>query len=166
MTNLGDGLIYATIDAALADRSPREARVIALLCEWSGYAAADLAGVKRQPIPTEVIPVRLPCAGRMSAGLALHSFLGGADGVIAFICDDGDCHYRSGNSGIAQLAADTADLLQLLGKSQECFRVVRTKPEDHRGFAAVIREFVRTVKDSRNTGPAVETQAPVRTGAV
>lgn len=150
MTNLDDDTIYATIEAALTASPAGSAKIIAFLCEWSGYAAADLAGVKRQPLPPEVIPLRIPCGGRLSASLILHSFLHGADGVIACICRLGDCHYRSGNFRASEMIRETESLIDLLGIDRQRFQMIHSNPENYKEFAHDLTHFVKEVKSSRS----------------
>ncbi len=58
-----------------------EPKIIAFLCNWCSYGAADLAGVSRMQYPSNVRVVRIPCTGRMSPKFVLSSFMKGADGV-------------------------------------------------------------------------------------
>lgn len=74
-----------------------EPKIIAFLCNWCSYAAADLAGVKRLQYPQNVRIVRVPCTGSVSPYFILYALQQGADGVIVSGCSPGDCHYRNGN---------------------------------------------------------------------
>jgi F420-non-reducing hydrogenase iron-sulfur subunit len=58
-----------------------EPKIIAFLCNWCSYGAADLAGVSRMQYPPNIRVVRIPCTGRMSPKFVLSSFMNGADGV-------------------------------------------------------------------------------------
>jgi len=153
MTNLDDDTIYATIEAALSAPAAGTVKTVAFLCEWSGYAAADLSGVKRHNLPSEVIPIRIPCAARLSTGLVLQSFLHGADGVIACVCGKGDCHYLTGNSRAEEMVAETENLINLLGIDRDCFQMVRTNPEDYKEFAKSLDDFIETIKNIQASSP-------------
>ncbi|NVM57592.1 MAG: hydrogenase iron-sulfur subunit [Desulfobacterales bacterium] len=59
----------------------REPRIVAFLCNWCSYSAADLAGVSRFQYPSNIRVIRIPCTGRMSPKFILDSFRHGADGV-------------------------------------------------------------------------------------
>ena len=72
-------------------------KIIAFLCNWCTYGAADLAGVSRLMYPPNIRIVRLPCTGRMSADFILAALRDGADGVWISGCHPGDCHYIEGN---------------------------------------------------------------------
>jgi len=61
--------------------SQAEPKVVAFLCNWCSYGAADLAGVSRMPYPPNIRVVRIPCTGRMSPKFILKALLNGADGI-------------------------------------------------------------------------------------
>ncbi|MBW2623486.1 MAG: hydrogenase iron-sulfur subunit, partial [Deltaproteobacteria bacterium] len=72
-------------------------KIIAFLCNWCSYGAADLAGVSRMAYPPNIRVIRIPCTGRMSPKFVLEAFRRGADGVWVSGCQPGDCHYIAGN---------------------------------------------------------------------
>jgi F420-non-reducing hydrogenase iron-sulfur subunit len=59
-----------------------EPRIVAFLCNWCSYAAADSAGVARMKSPANIMPVRVMCSGRVSPEVILRTFRSGADGVL------------------------------------------------------------------------------------
>ena len=61
---------------------PFEPRIVAFLCNWCSYAAADSAGVARMKSPSNIMPVRVMCSGRVSPEVILRTFRSGADGVL------------------------------------------------------------------------------------
>lgn len=61
---------------------PFEPRIVAFLCNWCAYAAADSAGVARMKSPANILPVRVMCSGRVSPEAVLRAFRSGADGVL------------------------------------------------------------------------------------
>lgn len=93
--------IPAQISAALqvhpSDAAAPQARVLALACEWSAYAAADMAGARRAPYPANVRIIRMNCSARFDPYHILWAFLNGADGVFLGACRPGECHYGTGN---------------------------------------------------------------------
>jgi len=58
-----------------------EPKIVAFLCNWCSYGAADLAGVSRMQYPPNIRVIRIPCTGRMSPKFALAALRQGADGV-------------------------------------------------------------------------------------
>lgn len=102
----GDPAILAQISAALSSPGLSEEvegidqpvpKVVVLACEWSAYAAADMAGARRIPYPADVRIIRMNCSARFDPNHALWAFLNGADGVLVGICHKGECHYGNGN---------------------------------------------------------------------
>ena len=59
-----------------------EPKIIAFLCNWCAYGAADLAGVSRLQYPPNVRPVRVMCSATVSPHHILRAFQSGADGVL------------------------------------------------------------------------------------
>jgi len=58
-----------------------EPKIVAFLCNWCSYGAADLAGVSRMQYPPNIRVIRIPCSGRMSPRFILSAFMNGADAV-------------------------------------------------------------------------------------
>jgi F420-non-reducing hydrogenase iron-sulfur subunit len=56
--------------------------IIAFLCNWCSYAAADLAGVNRMTYPPNVRVIRVMCSATVSPHHVLRSFQEGADGIL------------------------------------------------------------------------------------
>lgn len=72
-------------------------KIIGFLCNWCGYAAADLAGNLRRLYKVNLRIIRVMCSGRVDPINIMSAFLNGADGVLIVGCHPGDCHYISGN---------------------------------------------------------------------
>lgn len=89
--------IPAQISAALQSHANGDVKVIALACEWSADAAAEMAGVQRIPYPPNVSILRMNCSARFDPYHILWAFLNGADGVFLGACPPGQCHYGIGN---------------------------------------------------------------------
>ena len=56
-------------------------KIVAFLCNWCSYGAADLAGVSRLQYPPYIRAIRVPCTGRMNPKFLLAAFRQGADGI-------------------------------------------------------------------------------------
>jgi heterodisulfide reductase subunit A len=138
--------LIAQIDAALADRSDGRPRVLALLCEWSGYAAADLAGAEHRQYPSNVRILRVACAGRFDPYLVLWAFLKGADGVLLGGCDPGMCHYIEGNRWAAKRIETLHNMLKGAGFDARRLSLQWLKPDDGAQFVKVVREFVDEIE--------------------
>jgi len=74
-----------------------EPKIIAFLCKWTTYAAADLCGVSRMPYASNISIIQVNCTGEVSADMILSAFEKGADGVLIGGCRPGHCRYEDGN---------------------------------------------------------------------
>ena len=72
-------------------------RLVAFVCNWCTYAAADLAGSTKLEISPAFSVVRVMCSSLVDHNLVLSTFFDGADGILIAGCHPGDCHYTSGN---------------------------------------------------------------------
>ena len=79
-------------------------KILVLACEWSAYAAADIAGKMRKhradrrlTFPSNLRILRMNCSARFDPYHILWAFLNGADGVLLGACSPGECHYGTGN---------------------------------------------------------------------
>ncbi|MDH4214489.1 MAG: hydrogenase iron-sulfur subunit [Candidatus Thorarchaeota archaeon] len=70
--------------------------IVGYLCRWCAYSAADRAGMTRLTYPSNIVPIQVPCTGRLDTDILLTAFEEGADGVAVIGCHVQDCHYRSG----------------------------------------------------------------------
>ena len=59
-----------------------EPKIIAFMCNWCTYGAADLAGVSRLRYPPNIRPVRVMYSATISPHHVLRAFQSGADGVL------------------------------------------------------------------------------------
>jgi len=75
----------------------REGDVLALLCRWSAYPAADLAGWSKTAYPANTKIMRVPCTGRVTGGMVEEALASGAKGVLVAGCYPDACHFCVGN---------------------------------------------------------------------
>jgi F420-non-reducing hydrogenase iron-sulfur subunit len=148
-----DAAVVAQISAALRPdgAASGEPRLIALACEWSAYAAADMAGVRpasgaQSVYPAEVRIIRMPCSARFDPDHILWAFLNGADGVFLGACPPGECHYGTGN----RYAKDRVEALkkQFVERGIDPRRLcLEFLPgDDGERFAQAITDFTEVVK--------------------
>ena len=74
-----------------------EPMIVAFVCNWCTYTAADLAGTSRLSYPKNVRLIRVMCTGMVDPQYVIKALLQGADGVLVSGCHPGDCHYSEGN---------------------------------------------------------------------
>ena len=103
--------------------SEKPIKIIAFLCNWCSYGAADLAGVSRMQYSTDIRVIRVPCSGRIDPKLILSAFRAGADGVWVSGCHPGECHYIEGNYYARRKFILMGNLLEHMGieKKQNSF---------------------------------------------
>jgi F420-non-reducing hydrogenase iron-sulfur subunit len=61
---------------------PYEPKIVAFLCNWCAYGAADLAGVSRLSYPANIRAVRVMCSATVSPHFLLRALQSGADGLL------------------------------------------------------------------------------------
>jgi coenzyme F420-reducing hydrogenase delta subunit len=132
----------------MSDFSPN---IVALVCNWCTYTAADLAGVSRLEYPADVRLVRLMCTGMLDPKVVLQAFLSGADGVLVGGCHPGDCHYIDGNLKARQRIPGVRAILQQYGFEPERLRLQWIGASEGPEFRGHMQDFVDTV---RGLGPS------------
>lgn len=125
-------------------------RIVGFLCNWCGYAGADLAGTSRLSYPTNIRIIRVMCSGRVEPVFILNAFENGADGVLVAGCHPGDCHYRSGNNYAEKRIEKTKKLLDLVGIGSDRLRLEWISAAEGEKFASVIKDFTEKL---RRKGP-------------
>jgi F420-non-reducing hydrogenase small subunit len=113
-------------------------RIVAFLCEWCAYAAADKAGASHQSYPQTLLTVRVPCTGRVEPAMVLQAFREGADGVLVGGCHPGDCHHVDGNLRAASRLALLARALDQLRIPRQRLRVEWVGAAQGARFAEVV----------------------------
>jgi len=115
--------------------------IVTFLCNWCGYAGADLAGVSRYQYPTSIKIIRVMCSGRIDPVFILRAFENGADGVLVCGCHINDCHYISGNLKAEKRIEKTKQLLKLVGINPDRLRLEWVSAAEGAKFAGVVKEF-------------------------
>jgi F420-non-reducing hydrogenase iron-sulfur subunit len=128
-----------------------EPRIVAFMCNWCTYAAADTAGVSRMEQPTNVDVVRVMCSGRVDPAFILKAFALGADGVLVSGCHPGQCHYQKGNLSARRRVIALKPFLDAVGIGQDRLRLEWIAASEAPKVAEVVAEFTETV---RQLGPS------------
>ena len=125
-----------------------EPRIIAFLCNWCTYAAADAAGISRMQQPLNVDVIRVMCSGRIDPSFVLKAFLEGADGVIVSGCHPpGDCHYSEGNYKAFRRMPLLERLLQDYGIEKERFHWGWISAAEAPRWAELTRQFTSKIRE-------------------
>ncbi|WP_320041477.1 hydrogenase iron-sulfur subunit [uncultured Desulfobacter sp.] len=123
-----------------------EPRIIAFLCNWCSYGAADLAGVGRLQYPSNIRVIRIPCTGRMSPKFILSALKEGADGVWVSGCHPGDCHYLEGNYYARRKFLLFNDLLEHMGVEPGRVQFSWISSAESSKFLEVVTEVTASIK--------------------
>lgn len=130
------------IRAALAGPPPH---VLILACEWSGYAAAEMAGARGLQYSANVRILRLRCTGRLHPGVVLKALELGAEGVLVLGCAAGVCHYERGSEHAESALDRSMALAHLMGFGNRiAFKWV--PPDDGEQFVQAVQDFLRATK--------------------
>lgn len=148
-----DAQVLAQIEAALATTkgkatngsSPSRLRILVFGCEWSGHAAAELAGANKLSYPVETRLIRLRCSARFDPIHILWALYNGADGVFLGACAPGECHYIDGNRYAQQRIATLNGLLAANGFDPRRLRLEWTSPDDPHDFVRKVSGFMELV---------------------
>lgn len=149
MRLFSDEQILAQVRAATEEK--REfPLIVAFLCNWCSYGAADLAGTSRIQYPTNSRNIRVMCSARVDPSFVLEALRLGADGVLIAGCRLGECHYVKGNYQALQRVSVLKGVLERIGLNPERVRIVWCAASEGDIFA---RELERFVADLKGMGP-------------
>jgi F420-non-reducing hydrogenase iron-sulfur subunit len=127
-----------------------EPRILAFLCNWCSYVAADAAGVTRLTQQPQVRVIRVLCSGMVDPSFVFKAFSSGADGVLVAGCHIGDCHYINGNLKALRRSFLLKKLLSELGLEEGRFRLEWVAASEPQRYVQVINTMIEEV---RQLGP-------------
>jgi coenzyme F420-reducing hydrogenase delta subunit len=120
--------------------------LIAFVCNWCTYTAADLAGTSRLVYPDNVRLVRVMCTGMVDTQYVIKAFLEGADAVLVSGCHPGDCHYLNGNYKARRRMKLLKQILPRFGIATQRLRLTWIGASDGIQFARTMTEFAAEIK--------------------
>ena len=123
-----------------------EPTIVAFLCNWCTFTAADLAGTSRLIYPPNVKIVRMMCSGMVDPKYIIKALLEGADGVIVSGCNPGDCHYINGNFKARRRIKLLKEILPRFGFEPERVRLTWIAASDGVLLAETLQEMVAQIK--------------------
>jgi F420-non-reducing hydrogenase small subunit len=123
-----------------------EPRIVAFLCNWCAYSAADRAGQAHLAYPQSLLAVRVMCTGRVEPAFVLQAFREGADGVLIAGCHPGDCHYLDGNLRAAARHAVLSRALEAAGIEPARLRLAWAGASEADRFAAIVTEMTEALR--------------------
>ena len=123
-----------------------EPKIVAFLCNWCSYRAADLAGTARMTYEPNVRMLRVMCSGRVDPQFVLKALSLGADGVMIAGCHPGECHYLEQNYKTMRRFAMLKHTLTALGIEEARVRLQWASAAEGAQLAQAINEMVEQVR--------------------
>jgi coenzyme F420-reducing hydrogenase delta subunit len=123
-----------------------EPTIIAFVCNWCTYTAADLAGTSRLIYPPNVRLIRMMCTGMVDPKYVIKALLEGADAVLISGCHPGDCHYINGNYKARRRVKLLKEILPRFGFDESRVKLTWIGASEGVDFAETIREMVSKIK--------------------
>jgi heterodisulfide reductase subunit A len=130
---------------AAVEFNPMKPAIVGYLCRWCAYSAADRAGISRMKYPPNVIPIQVPCTGRLNVDTLLTAFAEGADGVAVMGCHIQDCHYRSGARYAKDRTEKMREVLKASGIDKRRLYFGSASASEADSFAEQINQFVNDI---------------------
>jgi coenzyme F420-reducing hydrogenase delta subunit len=126
--------------------SGQEPVIVAFVCNWCTFTAADLAGTSRYKYPANVRLVRMMCSGMVDPKYVLKAFLEGADGVLIGGCRPGDCHYINGNYKARRRVVLLKEVLGRFGLEEDRLWLRWIGASEGNLFAETIRDMTEKIR--------------------
>jgi len=123
-----------------------EPTIIAFVCNWCTYTAADLAGTSRLRYPSNVRLIRMMCTGMVDPKYVIKALLEGADAVLISGCHPGDCHYINGNFKARRRVKLLKEILPRFGFDERRLKLTWIGASEGVDFAKNIKEMVEDIK--------------------
>jgi F420-non-reducing hydrogenase iron-sulfur subunit len=126
--------------------SEHEPVIVAFVCNWCTFTAADLAGTSRYKYPPNVRLIRMMCSGMVDPKFVLKAFFEGADAVLIGGCHPGDCHYINGNYKARRRVALLKEVLAQYGLEEYRLWLRWIGASEGNVFSETIRQMTEKVK--------------------
>lgn len=123
-----------------------EPTIIAFVCNWCTYTAADLAGTSRLTYPPNVRIIRMMCTGMVDPKYVIKALLEGADAVLISGCHIGDCHYVNGNLKARRRVKLLKEILPRFGFDERRVKLTWIGASDGIQFAEIMKDMVAELK--------------------
>lgn len=123
-----------------------EPTIVAFVCNWCTYTAADLAGTARMTQYPNLRLIRMMCTGMVDPKYVIKALLSGADGVLISGCHPGDCHYINGNYKARRRVKLLEEILTTFGIDQRRVKLTWIGASEGNEFAETVNELVDEIK--------------------
>jgi coenzyme F420-reducing hydrogenase delta subunit len=130
-------------------RSRVAERITVLLCENSGWKA--LAELPADPALRGVDFVKIPCSGRVDAGLLLSLLERGSAGVLAVGCPKDNCTFLRGSYRAEKRVAGTRGAWREAGLDEGVVRLELVSSMDTHRLREAVLDFKRYLDDNSSS---------------
>lgn len=131
------------------NKSVEREKIILFTCNWHAFSSFEAAGIDHLPYSPALMPIRISCLGRITPGIILKAFEGGAAGVCLVGCPQGECRYQNGNEEAFKVFEESKDLLGLLGYNENLLQYHLIMAGDGKEFQANVEQIVTLIKQTR-----------------
>lgn len=126
----------------------KKEKIILFTCNWHAFSSLEAAGINNLSFSPALIPVRLSCLGRITPGIILKAFEGGAAGVCLVGCPEGECRYQNGNQEARRVYQESRDLLRLLGYNENLLQYHLVNAGDGKSFQKYVKQLVAVIQEN------------------
>ena len=137
--------VLAEVDATTQAQVNGFPHIVVFACHWCGYAAADLAGMKRIQMDPRFRVIRTLCSARVDPEWVLRALSNGADGVMIMGGRPGDCHFEVGSLRTRKRMSLLGKLLSQFGFDEGRFKVAWVNSDEPERYAEVIDSFIEEI---------------------
>ena len=124
-------------------------KIILFTCNWHAFSSLESAGKKNLVYSSALVPIRISCLGRITPGIILKAFEGGAAGVCLVGCPEGECRYQNGNREAHEVFEESRNLLRLLGYNENLLQYHLNSAGDGESFQVNIDNLVKNIQENR-----------------
>ncbi len=135
----------AAVNQSAAPGAEFTPRILALVCTYCTYTAADMAGSMRLQYSPNVRVVKLLCTGRVDILHILKALQAGWDAVMVSGCEIGDCHFLEGNLRAKERVAHAKTLVAEAGLEPERLEMFHIGASDAPKWAAAVNDMTARV---------------------
>ncbi len=147
LVTLPENYVFKAIDVLSKGVSRcDDPKILAFLCNTSGYSAADAAGRSISsndglPYSPNVMPLRVQCGGSIDTQYILSALHAGFDGVMICICEDCKCHYIVGNTDMERRLNLFREVLRSRNIDDGRLHITHLSPENGKQFIEELASF-------------------------
>jgi len=146
--NLEDEQILRMAKVAFRNLEEGKPRVLAFLCYWCAYGAADLMGIKhKEKLPENFRTIRVRCSASLSLDVIAKIFEEDlADGIVVAGCPVANCHHVFGNYMQERRIETFKEMLELIGVKNKIVRWEYIGVPQGKKLAEAIREVSKALE--------------------